>query len=190
MAGQHEHRDEAAADELSRAMEQQTRHVRRIVEEVEQRRRAAENEGLNFTSPTEEQFLRKLKKMNSPMIVWQQWTGTVPVGGTITYSVGISNPDPVARGALFVHLFVGPANVAPDVSDALSAVDTRFPRLTLPRFAGLTIDPGTTQSLTFALKTPPALERSNYLGNAFLFQATWHDPGEYLDRALFVFEAT
>jgi len=89
-----------------------------------------------------------------------------------------------------VHVFVGPANLVPDVGDALSAVDARFPRLIMPRVFGLSLAAGATQSVSFSISVPTAIERSNYLGNAILFQGNYHDVGSYLDRGLFVFEVT
>jgi hypothetical protein len=120
------------------------------------------------------------------MIVYQAWGGAAP-GGAFTYNVGISNPDSVNWSSLYVHVFVGPANLVPDVGDVVSAVDSRFPRLTMPRFFGLSLAPGTTQTLSFSITVPAGIERSNYLGNAILFQANYNDVGRYLDRGLFVF---
>ncbi len=102
----------------------------------------------------------------------------------------MNNPDPDARIWLFVHVFVGPANIARNHDDALALVDTRFPRLVEPAFDGLSLDPGATASLDFSLAVPAGVDPSNYLGNSFLFTATWHDPAEYLDRGLFVFRVT
>jgi hypothetical protein len=181
--------DERRRREFVEDLEQQTEHARRLLDEIERRRQEAEREGLNFTAPTAEQLKKKLAGAESPMITSQGWSNAAP-GGTINYTVGINNPDPVQWTGLFVHVFVGPANIAPDVGDAVSAVDTLFPRLTMPRFAGLTLGPGAGQSLNFSLAVPAGAQRSNYLGNAILFQATWHDVGKYLDRGLFVFEVT
>ena len=122
------------------------------------------------------------------MIVWQTWGGSAPPGGSISYSLGIYNPDPMPWDALFNHVFVGAANLAADPDDALPAVDARFARLTQPDFAGLTVNPGVTQSLSYVLPIPPGAERTNYLGNSFLFHSTWHDKAQYFDRSLFVFK--
>ncbi|HET9437477.1 MAG TPA: hypothetical protein VFO64_04695, partial [Gaiellaceae bacterium] len=91
---------------------------------------------------------------------------------------------------LFVHLFVGPGNMVANTGAALAPVDDRFARLTLPEFDGLQIASGATESLTFKLPVPAGVEQSNYLGNSFLFQSVWHDPGTYIDRGIFVFEVT
>lgn len=84
------------------------------------------------------------------MIVFQSWNSTSP-GGTVNYTIGINNPDPTRSIWLFVHVFVEPANVAPDVGESLTAVDERFARLTQPQFDGLAIDPRVTKSVNFAL---------------------------------------
>ena len=158
-----------------------------LLEEIEKRRTEAKKQGMNFTGLTDEEIYRKLTRKNSPMIVAQGWNSAAP-GGTVNYTVSINNPDPVRHVWLFGHVFVGLAKVASDVSDAVSAVDTRFPRLTLPDFDGLSIDSGATKDLKFVISIPANVERTNYLGNCFLFRATWHDPALYLDRGLFVFK--
>ncbi|MCX4672354.1 hypothetical protein OG453_37805 [Streptomyces sp. NBC_01381] len=169
--------------------DQRAELVKRVAEHIEQSRQEHQRKGMVFTSVTPEQLQHKLERTNSPMIVSQGWSGSAPVGGTLSYTVGISNPDPVDRGSLFVHLFIGPANIAPDVSESVSAVDPRFPRLTKPGFAGLVVKAGAFEHVEFTIPVP-TVEKSNYLGNSFLFQSTWHDPGTYLDRSLFVFEVT
>ena len=57
------------------------------------------------------------------------------------------------------------------------------------QFAGFVIKPGSSEQTNFTIPIP-AVDKSNYLGNSFLFQSTWHDPVTYLDRNLFVFEVT
>jgi len=123
----------------------------------------------------------------APMIVWQSWNSMTSPGGTITYNVGITNPSPNDEVWLFGHVFVGPANFVPDVGAAVQAVDARFPRLTEPSFAGLSLPANGSTSLTFNLAVPQGMEPSNYIGNTFLFRADWHDVGDYLDRSTFIF---
>jgi hypothetical protein len=106
---------------------------------------------------------------------------------TEPWHLGIFNPDPDTWIWLFVHTFVGMANLARDPGLGVLAVDDRFPRLTMPQFAGLSLAPGNTEQLDFSIVVP-RVDPGNYLGNSFLFQSTWHDPGQYLDRSLFVFE--
>jgi hypothetical protein len=175
--------------EFVEELEQRTDYAKRLLDEIEHQRREAERQGLNFTAPTEEQLRKKMAKAESPMIVYQSWGNAAP-GGTFNYTVGVHNPDPVRWFWLFVHVFVGLANVAQDVGDAISAVDSRFPTLTQPQFDGLDLDPGVTKPLSFSLAVPAGMHQSNYLGNAILFQSNWHDVGEYLDRGLFVFQVT
>ena len=162
----------------------------KIKKDVQKLQRAAERQDWNFTTPTDDQLTEKLGRAKSPMIVFQGWNGSAPPGGSISYQVGINNPDPTDWIWLFVHLFIGPGNMVANTGSALAAVDERFPRLTLPEFDGLQIASGATESLTFKVPVPAGVEPSNYLGNSFLFQATWHDPGNYIDRGLFVFQVT
>lgn len=162
--------------------------IQRIQEVVEQQKRLVEK-GENFTAVTPEDIERKLKRANSPMIVSQfgSWTGPTVLGGTLTYKVGIYNPDPTQAIWLFAHVWVGSGNVEPSVGTFLLNVDTRFPRLTQPAFGGLTLAAGASTVLHFALKVPATVEKTNYLGNCCLMQFNWHDVGTYLDRGVFVF---
>jgi hypothetical protein len=158
-----------------------------LLADIERHREEAKKEGMYFTGLSEEEVYRKLTKKNSPMIVMQQWTTATAPGGTIDYSVYIHNPDPDMKKHIFGHVFVGPANMASDVSTAVCAVDSRFARLTQPNVPGLKIDPGTTKNLIFALPVPVQISHTNYLGNCFVFKAGYSDVGEYMDRAVFVF---
>jgi hypothetical protein len=171
-------------------LERRTEHAKRLLDEIERHRQEAERQGLNFTAPTAEQLLKKLASTESPMFFGQGWTSSTTPGGVISFSANINNPDPIQWNSLYVHVFVGPANLVPDVGDAVSAVDPRFPRLTMPRVFGLSLAPGATQSVSFSISVPTAIERSNYLGNAILFEGNYFDVGRYLDRSLFVFEVT
>jgi hypothetical protein len=168
---------------------EQARYFAKLKEEIEKERRKVK-EGDSFTAPTDDQLKQKLKRTNTPFIYFQGWTSAVAPGGTISYNVGITNPDPITQTSMFAHVFVGPANVVAAVGDALQIVDTRFPRLTEPKFFGLSIASGASATLTFSIKVPLGIDPSNYLGNTFLFQFNWHDVGTYFDRSVFVFQVT
>jgi hypothetical protein len=163
-------------------------HVQKIQEVIEQQKRLVKK-GENFTAVTPEDIERKLKRANSPMIVSQvgSWTGPTAPGGTLSYNVGLYNPDQTQAIWLFAHVWVGSGNVDPTVGTFLLNVDTRFPRLTQPAFAGLTLAAGASTVLSFALKVPSTVEKTNYLGNCCLMRFNWHDVGTYLDRGVFVF---
>lgn len=163
-------------------------HVKRIQEFVKNQEIAAKKEKWNYTTPSEEELSRKLTRVHSPMIVFQGWSGNTSPGGSISYNVGIYNPDPIAQASLYAHVFIGPANMTPDVGAALQTFDPRFPRLTMPAFFGLTLKPGGSETLHFTVAVPSSVEKSNYLGNTFLFRAEYHDVGQYLDRSVFPFE--
>lgn len=180
------------AERDKRILEQVKQHkmqqLDRILEDVEKFRKDVEKKKMRCTSVTRAELERKLDRTNSPMIVAQGWSGSAAPGGAISYTVQITNPDPFTRSSLYVHVFVGPANMVPDVGVALTAVDARFPRLTMPDFFGLSLAPGANASLNFSLAVPAGTQVSNYLGNAFLFGADYHDVGEYFDRGVFPFE--
>jgi len=158
--------------------------IQRIEKVIQIQKR--ENRGEHFTAVTPEEIEKKLKRVKSPMIVSQGWNSTTP-GGTVNYNLGIYNPDPTQAIWLFAHVWVGSGNVDPTVGTFLLNVDTRFPRLTQPTFFGLTLAAGASATLSFALKVPTAVEKTNYLGNSCLMRFNWHDVGTYLDRGIFVF---
>lgn len=180
--------DEVNKETLQERVDRDSRTAKAILEEIKRQHNKADRDGRTFTAVTEEQLLSKLRSVNSPMIVWQSWSSSGTVGSTIKYSVGITNPDAVDAVYVFAHVFVGAANIARNIGEALSAVDTRFPRLTMPAFPGVTIKAGGFATLDFALTIPAGAQKTNYMGNSVLYRATWHDPAVYLDRGLFVFE--
>jgi hypothetical protein len=163
-------------------------HIQRIQEAVEKHKRLVKN-GESFTAVTPEDIERKLKRMHSPMIVSQtgSWTVPTPLGGTFTYNVGLYNPDPTQAFWLFAHVWVGSGNVDPVMGTFLLNVDTRFPRLTQPAFAGLTLASHASTVMSFAVPVPSTVQKTSYLGNCCLMQFNWHDVGTYLDRSVFVF---
>jgi hypothetical protein len=163
-------------------------HLKRVREFVGRQEVAAKGKKWNFTSVSDEELAKKLDRIHSPMIVFQGWSASTNAGGSINYTVGIYNPDPVERTSVYAHVFVGPANLIADVATALLAVDPRYSRLTMPEFFGLTIPSGGTESLSFEVAVPSGIQPSNYLGNTFLFEASYHDVGTYFDRSVFPFK--
>lgn len=159
-------------------------HIKKIQKVVETHKR--ENQGEHFTAVTPEEIEKKLKRVNSPMIVSQGWSGTT-LGGTFNYTLGIYNPDPTQAIRLFAHVWIGSGNVDPTAGTFLLNIDTRFPRLTQPAVFGLTLAAGASATLSFDLTVPSTVEKTNYLGNSCLMQFNWHDVGTYLDRGIFVF---
>lgn len=161
------------------------KHTARILELTEQLKKNKKDE--NITTITAEEIDAKLKRVNSPMIVGQGWGSAAP-GGTVNYSVTIYNPDPTTAIWTFAHVWVGSGNVDPVTGTFLLNVDTRFPRLTQPDFAGMSIPSGGSVTQSFQIKIPATVEKTNYLGNTSLMQFNWHDIGKYLDRSVFVFK--
>jgi hypothetical protein len=165
------------------------RHTARIKELTDEVTKG-QKKGDNVTVITPEEVASKLTRVNSPFIYFQGWGSSTPVGGTFTYSVGIYNPDPTQAIWTFAHVWVGSGNVDPVIGTFLLNVDTRFPRLTQPDFAGMSIPPGGSVTQSFQIKVPAGVEKTNYLGNTCLMAFNWHDIGKYLDRSVFVFKVT
>jgi hypothetical protein len=165
---------EQLQDRISQLSERQAANARKLLEEIERRRREAREQDQNVVVPTAAQLLDRLQSANTPMFFFLGWNSSTPSPGTINLSVGVFNPDPVAA----------------DVGQALALVDARFPRLTEPEFFGLSLNPSDSATLNFSIAIPPNIEPSNYLGNCFLLNAGYFGVGQTLDRALFVFEVT
>jgi hypothetical protein len=144
----------------------------------------------NFTEATAKDLEKKLKRVKSPMITFQGWSGSAPAGGSINYNVGIWNPDPTQAIWLFAHVWIGSGNVDPVTGTFLLNVDTRFARLTEPAFAGASIAPSSSLTLSFTMPVPAGVQKTNYLGNTCLMQFNWHDVGTYLDRSVWPFTVT
>ena len=159
-------------------------HIRNIQKATEKHKREYKSD--HFTAVTPEEIEKKLKRVNSPMIISQGWSGTTP-GGTFDYNLGIFNPDPTQANWLFAHVWIGSGNIDPTVGTFLSNVDTRFPRLTEPEAFGLSLAAGASATLSFTIKAPTTVEKTNYLGNSCLMQFNWLDIGTYRDRGVFVF---
>jgi hypothetical protein len=159
-------------------------HIKTIQKVVELQKTEFKSE--HFTAVTPEEVAAKLKRVNSPMIVSQGWSDTV-AGGTFNYNIGLYNPDPNTVIWLFVHVWVGAGNADPVTGTFLNNIDTRFPNLTLPKFAGLNMAAGASASLNFSIKVPAVADKTNYIGNSCLMRFVWHDTGTYLDRGVFVF---
>ena len=51
-------------------------------------------------------------------------------------------------------------------------------------------EPSSFRTISFALKVPAGVQKTNYLGNTCLMQFNWHDVGVYLDRGVWPFTVT
>ena len=84
--------------------------IKRVQEAVDKFKRDHKAEHMTFMSADD--VVRKLKRVNSPMIVFQSWNSAAP-GGTVSYSLGIYNPDPTLAIWMFAHVWFGSGNVDP-----------------------------------------------------------------------------
>jgi hypothetical protein len=153
--------------------------------ELAKHRREHDRQGETFTCITREEFAAKMKRVNSPMILSQGWTNTAPPGGTINYSVGIGNPDPVEWVNLAVSVSIGNCNPIASNDEFLTAFDARFP--TYAKIA-VFLAPGAFTTQSFQVTIPAGVEKTGYFGNSALLQISFHDVGQYLDRGGFFFD--
>jgi hypothetical protein len=147
-----------------------------------------ERRGETFTSITREEFEAKLKRVKSPMIVFQGWNNSAPPGGTINYSVGILNPDPTSWDNLAVSVSIGNRNPIASNDEFLTSFDARFPTYAKPATLGFSLAPGASATQSFQVTIPTDVEKTGYFGNSALLQIVFHDVGKYLDRGCFFFE--
>jgi hypothetical protein len=159
-------------------------HIRSIQKAIEKHKR--ENKGEHFTSITPKVTAKKLKRVNSPLIISQGWSNTA-AGATFTYTVGIYNPDPTEIDWLFAHVWIGMGNVDSAIGKSLSYVDTRFGRLTEPAPFGLTLAAGESVILNFAIRVPTEVEKTGHIGNSYVMQLNWPGVWRYFDSEAFVF---
>lgn len=164
---------------------QKKAQIEKIGKQVEKFKR--ENKLENFASITPEQIEEKFKRINSPMIVSEGWSGITTPGGNVTVNLYLHNPDPVAFNSLCAQVWVGSGNVDSDTGTFLLNVDTRFPRLTQSGSGGFSLAPGGYLTLNFALAVPANVQKTGYMGNACLMQLNFLDIGKYLDRSSFLF---
>lgn len=167
------------------------RHIENIQEELKKQQRESEQRKEQFTSITPEQILKKLKRVNSPMIIGQGWNVTTPPGGTINYTVTIYNPDPVPAAFLFVHAWIGSGNIDPNIGTFLLNADSHFAQLKQPAdvFGG-DLPPSSSGSFAFAFRVTTSVQPGNYFLQSCLMQVDLFDVGTYLDRAMVVFTVT
>lgn len=165
--------------------------IEKIQEVVEKQKRRVKK-GENYMAVTPEDIERKLKRVNSPMVLTHRWSPSpTPPGGTLNYKLHIYNPDSTWDHHLYAHVWVGSGNIDPTVGTFLLNVDQRFPRITQPGgFNGQSLAPDAVAIFNFALEVPSTVEKTNYLLNCCLMRFNYFDVGTYLDRGVIVFEVS
>jgi len=130
------------------------------------------------------ELIRKIRgeTSHSPFIVLLSWTAAAQRGTTISASLGIFNPDPIAYLAsdLFAHAFWGPGNVVADLDTHILTADSAFPRFGV----GIDAPPGFPISFaTLAIPLPTSVAAGTYLMNWILFLRNAFGVGTLLERA-------
>ncbi len=160
--------------------------LRQLRSRIERERKKAARRGLAFSAPDDHELMRKMGRAKSPMIVYQSWTGVRTAGDTISYTVGIHNPDPFDRSRIHVQAWVGPANPISDLGAAFSTADPRFPPAGgPPDVEGLTVTTGATENVSLAIEIPAGVPATTYFGNSCVFRGDFHDVGDAYDRGFF-----
>ena len=168
-----------------------------IRQEVEQRLREiallkeeAQEQGLTFSSLSEEALTKKVKgeTSNSPYIYSQSWTSGTSPGSSASYRVYIANPDAIGYYPVFASIFFGVANFLDNTrfGEALANgnfnADSQWPYMSTRPFS---LAAGATTNQTFNYITPTGVPLSTYIGNSVVWRGSYHDQGVYFDRGLF-----
>lgn len=156
--------------------------------EIAKARKYHEKKGDVFTGLTKEEFEKKMKRVESPMIVGQGWSGSAAPGGTISYSVSVLNPDSFGWVWLAVSVSIGNRNAIVSNDEFMTTFDARFPTYAKPAPVGFSLAAGASTSQAFSIKIPVGIEKAGYFANACLLQLNWHDVGKYLDRGVCFFD--
>jgi hypothetical protein len=176
---------------LSEMSERRAANARRLLEDIEDLRREAREQGKHLVVRDAAQLLEKLQSTNTPMLTGVGWNAaTTHSPGKFDFYVTFFNPDPTAWIWVYGYVFIGPALLPADVGQALALADTRFPRLTLPGYPGFNLQSGAGGRLDFSLPVPKNIEPTTYLGNCFLFRCNYFGVADYFDRCQFILEVT
>ncbi len=153
------------------------------IEEIDALRERARELGLAFTSLNEKQLEKKIKGQTSrsPYIYAQSWTSGAAAGSSASYSVYVSNPDPLSYFPFYASIFFGLGNFFP-VRDGWAGRDKRWPEFSSDRTY---LSTGSTATFTFNYTIPTGLPPGTYNGNTVIWEGEWHDVGTSFDRGSF-----
>lgn len=171
-----------------RTAEEVAKAWKKAEEDIAREKKAREKKGEVFTSLSKEEFEKKMKRVDSPMIVWQSWGGSTTPGGTISYTVGVQNPDSFGWVWLAVSVSIGNRNAIVSNDEFMTTFDARFPTYAKTAPTGFSLAAGASTSQAFTIRIPTGIEKAGYFANACLLQLNWHDVGKYLDRGVCFFD--
>jgi hypothetical protein len=177
-------------ERISELSERQAANARLVLEEIERARRDARERGWNLMVRDAAELLEKLRGTNTPSFGAASAAVSTTSPGTFNFSVYFFNPDPIVHPWFYVHAFVGPALLAPDVGQALALGDTRFPTLTMPDYPSFVLQTNAGHNMNLSLPVPKGLAPTNYLVNCFLFTHTYFGVAQYMDRCGFPMKVT
>ena len=135
--------------------------------DIARERKNCEKKGETFIGLTKEEFDQKMKRANSPIFTWAHWNNTAPPTGTITWTVGVQNPDPVGWSNLVVSVSIGNRNPIVSNDEFLTTFDARFPTYAKPATIGFSLAPGASTSYAFALRMPAGIEKTGYFATQY-----------------------
>jgi hypothetical protein len=174
---------EKPKQDVKQEVEQRLREIALLKEETQQ-------QGLAFSSLSEEELSRKIKSASSgsPYVYAQAWISGTSPGSSASYTVYIANPDAVGYYPMFVSIFFGAANfldsagIGEALADGNFNMDTGWPYMSTRPFS---LAAGATTNQSFSYTTPTGVPLTTYIGNSVVWRGQYHDQGVYFDRGLF-----
>lgn len=79
-----------------RIVEDPMQALEAIKKSAEAERARAEQARMSFVVADDATLVANRLRANSPIIHYMGWSATVPQGGTLSFTVGVFNPDPAA----------------------------------------------------------------------------------------------
>lgn len=163
---------------------------KQIEQEIAKHQKEGEGRHEVFAAITRAEFEAKLTRVNSPFIVWQAWSPSVPAGATTLYRLLLANYDVLASSNLALTVFFGNRNAIASNDEYLSGFDARFPTYAQRAPDGFTLGTAQYGYFNFQLTIPKDVEKTGYFGNCTLQKISQFGPGTLIERACFFFDVT
>ena len=167
-----------------KSKEEIERETKKLLSKIATFEKDAQEQGFEFNSLSRKEVIDKLlgKTSKSPFIPWQSYQHTGGIGDTLSYTVGIYNPDSISYSLMRVSVFFGVANFLPDIAFGLCGRYREWPVLSSEDFV---LGSKKDEQIHFNYTVPTGIPYTTYLGNSVLWSQEWHDVGKYFDRACF-----
>jgi hypothetical protein len=162
--------------------------TKKLLRDIETLREKAQQEGLGFSSLSEEELVKKIRgeTSNSPFLLALTWTQEATPGDICSFSVLLYNPGTEWRDehriGMYLSVFFGLTNFIEDIGVALSLRDTQWPILTSQPI-DLEVEEGRIITLNYTIPTDVPL--TTHFGTVVFWQLWMGTTGEIFNRYCF-----